>query len=89
MNQFALPVKGDYIKTFDMKWISTALFIFAGTSVALKASWISIAFPCFVIGHAILVYYFIIHHKSKPLILQNVYFLIMNIIATYIWNFNT
>ena len=73
---------------FDIKWIATGLFVFAGTSVSLKAPWIGYTFPCFVAAHAILVYYFVKHHKSKPLIFQNVYFLLMNSIATYIWNFN-
>jgi len=70
---------------FDIKWVATALFIFGGTSVALQAPWLKFSFPCFVIAHAILLYDFSKSHKNKPLIFQNGYFLIVNIIATYIW----
>ena len=70
---------------FDIKWIATALFIFGGTTVALKMPWIKYAFPSFVLAHAILLYDFIKTHKNKPLIVQNIYFFIVNIIATIIW----
>lgn len=70
---------------FDIKWIATALFIFGGTSVATKMPWIKYAFPCFVIAHAILLYDFHKSHKNRPLMIQNMYFFVVNIIATYLW----
>ena len=70
---------------FDIKWISTVLFIFGGTTVALKMPWMKYSFPSFVIAHAILLYEFFRTHKNKPLIVQNIYFFIVNIIATFIW----
>jgi hypothetical protein len=73
------------MKKFDIKWIATILFIFGGTTVALKMPWIKFAFPCFVIAHGVLLYDFIKTHKNKPLIVQNTYFFIVNIIATFIW----
>ena len=73
------------MKTFDIKWISTALFILGGTGFALKLPFMRWGIPCFVLGHCILLYYFINHHKSKPLILQNMYFLVLNLIGIYVW----
>jgi len=73
------------LKTFDIKWIATALFIFGGTVVSIKAPIIAYAFPCFVGAHIILLYDFIRTHRNKALIFQNAYFLIMNMIASYIW----
>jgi hypothetical protein len=74
-------------KKFDIKWIATALFIFGGTVVAIKAPFIKYAFPCFVLGHAIFLYDFITTHKNKALIFQNAYFFCMNIFACYVWWF--
>lgn len=73
------------MKNFDIKWISTALFLFGGTSVALQVPWIKYAFPCFVIAHSIQLYDFYRTHKNKPLMLQNAYFFVINTIATIIW----
>jgi len=73
------------MKQFDIKWISTALFIFGGTSVAFQLPWLKWAFPGFVIAHAVLLYDFYKTHKNKPLMLQNSYFFVVNIIATIIW----
>ena len=73
------------IKQMDIKWIASLLFIFAGTLVALKLSIMKYAFPLFCIAHLILIYDFSTTHKNKPLIIQNIYFFIVNIIATYIW----
>jgi hypothetical protein len=72
-------------KKFDIKWIATALFIFGGTVVAMKAPIIKYAFPAFVLGHIIYLYDFIATHKNKALIFQNVYFFFMNIFACYVW----
>lgn len=74
---------------FDIKWLSTTLFIIGGTLVAIKSPYMKYAFPGFVMAHAILLYYFIIHHNSKPLILQNIYFFFLNIVASYIWLFRS
>jgi hypothetical protein len=73
------------IKQIDIKWVSSLLFIIAGTMVALRLPMMKIAFPMFVVAHGILVYDFHKTHKNKPLIIQNIYFFIVNIIATYIW----
>jgi hypothetical protein len=73
------------IKNMDIKWIASALFIFAGTLVALKLPIMKYAFPMFCIAHLILIYDFTTTHKNKPLIIQNIYFFIVNIIATYVW----
>jgi hypothetical protein len=73
------------MKNFDIKWVSTILFILAGTSVALKMPWIQYCFPCFAAAHAIIYYDQLKTEKNKPLMIQNGYFLIVNIIATFIW----
>lgn len=73
------------MRKFDKKWIATALFIFGGTACALKLTFIRFAFPCFVIAHGILLHDFLKTHKNKALIFQNLYFFIVNSIATYIW----
>lgn len=73
------------MKKFDIKWIATALFIFGGTACALKLPFIRFAFPSFVIAHGILLFDFMRSHKNKALIFQNLYFFIVNSIATYIW----
>ena len=73
------------IKHMDIKWIASTLFIIAGTFVALKLPIMKFAFPMFCIAHLILIYDFTTTHKNKPLIIQNIYFFIVNIIATYIW----
>jgi hypothetical protein len=73
------------MKKFDIKWIATALFIFGGTSCALKLPFIKFAFPCFVIAHGIHIYDFLRTHRNKALLFQNAYFFIINSIATYIW----
>lgn len=73
------------MKNFDIKWVSMALFIFGGTVFALKLPFMKWGVPCFAIGHAINLYYFTTHHKSKPLILQNLYFLLLNIFGIYTW----
>jgi hypothetical protein len=70
---------------FDIKWIATFLFIFGGTTVATKMPWIFWAFPCFVVAHAILLYDFYFTHKNKALMFQNAYFLVVNIVATFLW----
>lgn len=73
------------IKHIDIKWIASILFIIAGTFVALKLHIMKYSFPMFCIAHLILIYDFTTTHKNKPLIIQNIYFFIVNIIATYIW----
>ena len=73
------------IKQMDIKWIASTLFIIAGTFVALKLPIMKYAFPMFCIAHLILIYDFTTTHKNKPLIIQNIYFFIVNIIATYVW----
>ena len=72
---------------FDIKWISSTIFIIAGTSMALKTPWLKWSFPAFVVGHTILTYEFYHRHKNIPLLIQNSYFAMVNIIATYIWFF--
>jgi hypothetical protein len=70
---------------FDIKWISFFFFVVGGTAVCFKLSWMHYVFPGFVIAHAVLIYDFYRTHKNKPLILQNIYFLVINIFATYNW----
>lgn len=73
------------MKNFDIKWISTTLFIFGGTSVALKLPWMKYAFPCFVIAHTLLIFNLYKYYRNPALIFQNIYFLIINLIATFVW----
>lgn len=73
------------MKKFDIKWISTILFVLAGSSVALKLPWIEYCFPCFVIAHGIIYYDQLKTERNRPLMIQNGYFFIVNIIATFIW----
>jgi len=55
--------------------------------MALKTPWLKWSFPAFVVGHTILTYEFYHRHKNIPLLIQNSYFAMVNIIATYIWFF--
>ena len=73
------------MKQFDLKWISTTLFVTCGTIVALRLPFMKYAFPGFVIAHAVLIEYFWKIHPNRPLLLQNIYFFFINIIATYMW----
>ena len=73
------------MKKFDIKWVSMALFMFGGTVFALKLPFMKWGVPCFMVAHGINLYYFIVHHKSKPLILQNLYFLLLNAFGIYTW----
>jgi hypothetical protein len=73
------------MKSFDIKWISTALFIFGGTVVASRVTWMEFAFPCFVIAHCILLFDFYRTHKNRALMFSNIYFLLINTYATYNW----
>lgn len=75
------------MKYFDIRWVSTLLFITGGTTVALKLPFLKYAFPAFVIAHAILVHYFLRVHPNKPLLFQNIYFFFLNAIASYVWIF--
>jgi hypothetical protein len=73
------------MKKFDIKWIATMLFMFGGTSVAVQAPWMKFAFPAFVLAHSVLLYDFYTTHRNKPLMIQNLYFFIVNIVATILW----
>lgn len=75
----------NYKMTFDIKWLSTTLFIFSGTLVALKLPGMKYAFPGFVIAHGILFYEFYIVQHNTPLAIQNAYFFVINTIASFIW----
>lgn len=75
------------MKYFDIKWISTTLFIFCGTLVALKLPYMQYAFPGFIVAHAILAHHFCRIHPNKPLLIQNIYFFFLNTAASYIWLF--
>ena len=73
------------MKNFDIKWVSMTLFIIGGTLFAVKSPYMQWGIPCFVVGHAIHLYYFTTHHKSKPLIYQNLYFFLLNLYGIYNW----
>lgn len=75
------------MKHFDIKWISTILFIVCGTFVALKLPNMQYAFPGFVISHGVLIHHFYSIHPNKPLLFQNIYFFFLNTAASYIWLF--
>jgi len=75
------------MKHFDIKWISTTLFIFCGTLVALKLPNMEWAFPGFAIAHVILAHHFYKVYPNKPLLIQNIYFFLLNTAASYIWLF--
>lgn len=73
------------MKDFDIKWISTALFIISGTFISLRLPGMQYAFPVLAIAHSILVYEFYFKQFNKPLLIHNLYFAIVNAFATYIW----
>jgi hypothetical protein len=75
------------MKYFDIKWLSTTLFIFCGTLVALKLPYMQYAFPGFVIAHGVLAHHFYKVHPNKPLLIQNIYFFFLNTAASYVWLF--
>ena len=67
------------------KWFATGCFIIGGTSLAFKMPWVLFAFFCLAIAHSTLLYVFI-KCKDKPLIIHNLYFLIVNTIALWRWS---
>ena len=60
------------------------MFVCAGTLISLNLPQSKYAFPLFASGHIIAIYVFTIL-KDKPLIVQNVFFLCIDVIGIYQW----
>jgi hypothetical protein len=70
-----------------LKWSSTALFIAAGLLLALNIPDTSkYGFLLFLTGHVVLLHAFI-KAKDTPMITQNAFFLIIDLIGIYKWFF--
>jgi len=68
----------------NMKWIATAMFVCAGVLISFNIPESKYAFPLFATGHIIAIYVFS-KAKDKPLIVQNIFFLGIDIFGIYQW----
>jgi hypothetical protein len=72
-------------KTIErVKWLATFMFVCAGTLISLNLPQSKYAFPLFASGHLIAIYVFTVL-KDKPLIVQNYFFLCIDLIGIYQW----
>lgn len=69
-----------------IKWIATALFLFAGTVLALNIEISKYGFLCFYAGHILLAYYFL-KQRDWALVTQNAFFLVIDSIGIVRWFF--
>ena len=67
-----------------MKWIATAMFVCACVLISFNIPESKYAFPLFAMGHCIILYAFI-KVKDKPMIVQNLFFLGIDILGIYQW----
>jgi len=67
-----------------IKWLATALFLFAGTVLALNIDISKYGFLCFFAGHIMLAYYFL-KERDWAMITQNTFFLFIDFIGIYRW----
>jgi len=67
-----------------IKWMATTMFVCAGVLISLNLPESKYAFPMFAIGHTIILYVFI-QAKDKPMIVQNAFFLCIDILGIYKW----
>ena len=68
----------------NMKWIATAMFVCAGVLISFNIPESKYAFPLFATGHIIAIYVFS-KAKDKPLIVQNIFFLGIDLFGIYQW----
>ena len=66
------------------KWLATLMFVCAGTLISLNLPESKYAFPLFASGHLIAIYVFVTL-RDKPLIVQNIFFLCIDVIGIYQW----
>lgn len=72
-------------KTIErVKWLATFMFVCAGTLISLNLPESKYAFPLFATGHLIAIYVFVTL-RDKPLIVQNIFFLCIDVIGIYQW----
>lgn len=67
-----------------LKWLSTLLFLSAGTLVSLNIPMSKYAFWLFLMGHLTLTYMFS-KAKDNPMLLQNGFFIFIDLIGIYRW----
>jgi len=67
-----------------LKWISTTLFLSAGLILSLNLPFSKVGFILFLIGHITLLGVFL-RHKDWPMIVQNGFFIIIDLIGIYRW----
>ena len=67
-----------------VKWSATFMFVCAGTLISLNIPESKYAFPIFATGHIIAIYVFLLL-KDNPLIVQNIFFLMIDMIGIYQW----
>ena len=67
-----------------MKWIATAMFVCGGLLISSNIPISKFAFPIFAMGHILAIYVFS-KAKDKPLIVQNIFFLCIDMIGIYQW----
>jgi len=68
----------------NMKWIATAMFVCGGVLISFNIPESKYAFPVFAMGHMLAIYIFS-KVKDKPLIVQNIFFLCIDILGIYQW----
>jgi hypothetical protein len=66
------------------KWIATVLFIFSGGVLALNIDISRWGFVTFFVAHILLVVVFN-RIKDYPMLLQNAFFIIVDVIGIYRW----
>lgn len=67
-----------------LKWLSTLFLVVGAILVSLNFSESKWGFITFMIGHSILMYCFI-KERDYPLLVQNVFFLVIDFIGIYYW----
>lgn len=67
-----------------MKWVGTGMFVCAGVLISINIPESKYAFPLFATGHIIAIYVFA-SLKDKPLLVQNIFFLCIDMIGIYQW----
>jgi len=68
----------------NMKWFATSMFVCAGILISFNIPESKYAFPLFAIGHCAVLYAFL-KVKDKPMIVQNMFFLGIDIFGIYQW----
>lgn len=70
----------------SFKWLATILFLSAGLLISLNIEISRFGFICFLAGHIILSLVFF-KNRDYPMIVQNLAFIVIDVIGIYKWFF--